>query len=54
MYKEAHMIALDNVYKTYSTGVSALNGISLKIRKGEFVFIVEAVVPVRRHCLNCF
>ena len=34
------MIALDNVYKTYSTGVSALNGISLKIRKGEFVFIV--------------
>lgn len=34
------MIALDNVYKTYSTGVSALNGISLKIQKGEFVFIV--------------
>lgn len=40
MYKEEHMIALDNVYKTYSTGVSALNGISLKVRKGEFVFIV--------------
>ena len=34
------MIAVDNVYKTQSTGVSALNGISLKIRKGEFVFIV--------------
>ena len=34
------MIALDNVYKTYSTGVSALNGVSLKIGKGEFVFIV--------------
>lgn len=34
------MIALDNVYKTYSTGVSALNGVSLKIQKGEFVFIV--------------
>lgn len=34
------MIALDNVYKTYSTGVSALNGISLRIEKGEFVFIV--------------
>ena len=34
------MIALDNVYKTYSTGVSALNGVSLRIRKGEFVFIV--------------
>ena len=34
------MIALDNVYKTYATGVTALNGISLKIRKGEFVFVV--------------
>lgn len=34
------MIALDNVYKTYSTGVSALNGISLRIEKGEFVFVV--------------
>ncbi len=34
------MIVLDNVCKTYSTGVSALNGISLRIRKGEFVFIV--------------
>ena len=34
------MIALDNVYKTYSTGVSALNGISMKIKKGEFVFVV--------------
>lgn len=34
------MIALDNVYKTYSTGVSALNGVSLRIEKGEFVFIV--------------
>ena len=34
------MIVLDNVYKTYSTGVSALNGVSLKIDKGEFVFIV--------------
>ena len=34
------MIALDNVYKTYSTGVTALNGISLRIHKGEFVFVV--------------
>ena len=34
------MIALDNFYKTYATGVTALNGISLKIRKGEFVFVV--------------
>ena len=34
------MIVLDNVCKTYSTGVSALNGVNLSIRKGEFVFIV--------------
>lgn len=34
------MIALDNVYKTYSTGVSALNGISMRVKKGEFVFVV--------------
>ncbi|MGN0369504.1 MAG: cell division ATP-binding protein FtsE [Butyrivibrio sp.] len=34
------MIDLQNVYKTYSTGVPALNDISLHIDKGEFVFIV--------------
>lgn len=34
------MIVLDNVYKTYSTGVSALNGINVRIDKGEFVFVV--------------
>ena len=34
------MIVLDNVCKTYSTGVSALNGVNLRIGKGEFVFIV--------------
>ena len=34
------MIALDSVYKTYSGGNSALNGISLKVDRGEFVFIV--------------
>ena len=34
------MIVLDNVCKTYSTGVSALNGVNLRIRKGELVFIV--------------
>lgn len=34
------MIVLDNVCKTYSAGVSALNGVNLRIRKGEFVFIV--------------
>ncbi len=34
------MIVLDNVSKSYSTGSPALNKISLKIDKGEFVFIV--------------
>ncbi len=34
------MIILENVTKTYSTGVPALNGIDLHIQKGEFVFIV--------------
>lgn len=34
------MIVLDSVCKTYSTGVSALNGVNLRIHKGEFVFIV--------------
>ena len=34
------MIVLDNVCKTYSTGVSALNGVNLRIHKGEFAFIV--------------
>jgi cell division transport system ATP-binding protein len=34
------VIVLDNVCKTYSTGVAALNGVNLRIRKGEFVFIV--------------
>ena len=34
------MITLDNVSKSYSTGAPALNGISLHIDAGEFVFIV--------------
>ncbi len=34
------MIALDQVTKTYPGDVKALKGISLKIDKGEFVFIV--------------
>ncbi len=34
------MIDLENVSKTYSTGVPALNDISLHIDEGEFVFIV--------------
>ena len=46
------MIALDNVYKTYSTRVSALNGVSLRIRKGEFVFIVGTSGSERQHYSN--
>lgn len=34
------IILLDNVSKTYSTGAPALNGVTLRINKGEFVFIV--------------
>lgn len=38
--EEKGIIFLDNVTKVYSTGSPALNGITLKIGKGEFVFIV--------------
>ena len=34
------MIALDNVTKTYPGNVQALRGISLRVEKGEFVFVV--------------
>ena len=37
---EGNVITLQNVYKTYEQGVSALNGVSLDIKQGEFVFIV--------------
>lgn len=38
--EENGVICLDNVSKSYSTGSPALNGVSLNIKKGEFVFIV--------------
>lgn len=38
--EENGVIFLDNVSKSYSTGAPALNGISLSIGRGEFVFIV--------------
>lgn len=34
------MIIVENVSKTYSSGSPALNGIDLRIEKGEFVFVV--------------
>ena len=35
------MLVFENVVKVYdNTNVSALNGINLKIEKGEFVFLV--------------
>ena len=34
------MIELKDVTKEYSKGVAALNGVSVKIEQGEFVFIV--------------
>ncbi|PLT31090.1 cell division ATP-binding protein FtsE [Peribacillus deserti] len=34
------MIEMSEVYKTYPNGVSAINGISVKINKGEFVYVV--------------
>lgn len=40
MIEENGVIYLDNVSKSYSTGSPALNGISLSIGRGEFVFIV--------------
>ncbi len=40
MIEENGIIFLDNVTKTYSTGAPALNGITLHIGRGEFVFIV--------------
>ena len=38
--RKVPMIAMDHIYKHYSTGVDALNDISIRIDKGEFVFVV--------------
>ncbi len=37
---EGNVITMKNVYKSYAKGAPALNGISLKVKPGEFVFIV--------------
>lgn len=39
-YEEDEIIVLENVSKSYTTGAPALDNVSLKIGKGEFVFIV--------------
>jgi len=40
MIEEQGLIYLDKVSKSYSTGAPALNGVTLHIKQGEFVFIV--------------
>lgn len=40
MIEEKGIIYLDNVNKSYSTGAPALNGVTLSIKQGEFVFVV--------------
>src|SRR5690625_4475340 len=34
------MIIMQNIHKTYSTGVTELNGVNIEIDSGEFVYIV--------------
>lgn len=34
------MITMTNVYKTYANGVQAANGITVKIKQGEFLYVV--------------
>lgn len=38
--KKIPIIAMDHISKQYSTGVDALNDVSIRVEKGEFVFIV--------------
>lgn len=38
--KDAPIILLDNVSKSYTAGVPALDNVNLSIKKGEFVFVV--------------
>lgn len=40
MADDDEIITLDNVSKSYSTGAPALAGVDLRIKRGEFVFVV--------------
>ena len=37
------MIQLENVSKSYSEGIPALNDVSIQIQEGEFVFVVGEI-----------
>ena len=50
--QNGEIIVLDNVVKSDKSGSPALNGVSLKIKKGEFVFLVVTVVRVSQHLLS--
>ncbi len=40
LMEDDEVIVMDNVSKSYQTGVPALSNVSLRIKKGEFVFVV--------------
>ena len=47
------IILLENVSKSYTAGIPALNGINLHINKGEFVFVVGDSGSGKSTLLNC-
>ena len=51
--EENGIIFLDNVSKSYSTGSPALNGVTLSIGRGEFVFIVGDSGSGKSTLLQC-